>query len=109
MHSNLLKVDSVPSAFGHAFTAFNLDASFFTQYTELQFDQRGRMVGILHVLSGVRTVILPIIDREACKLSSDEATTAKFYENHLDSGVLVSATSKKISHAFGVQSPSLRR
>jgi chitin synthase len=45
VQSNILKVDSVFSAFGNATTSFNQDASCFAQYTEIQFDQTGKMVG----------------------------------------------------------------
>ncbi|KAJ3370280.1 hypothetical protein HDU91_006422 [Kappamyces sp. JEL0680] len=46
IHSQLLKIDSVLSAFGHASTPFNPDASCFTHYTELQFDGKGKMAGV---------------------------------------------------------------
>lgn len=45
IQSNLLKVDSILDAFGHATTPYNLDASCFTKYTELQLDSKGRLVG----------------------------------------------------------------
>jgi chitin synthase len=45
-HSQLLKVDSVLSAFGNATTPLNQDASCFAQYREVQFDSKGKMVGM---------------------------------------------------------------
>jgi chitin synthase len=45
-HSHVLKVDSVLSAFGHASTPHNADASCFTKYSEFQFDSKGKMVGM---------------------------------------------------------------
>jgi chitin synthase len=44
-HSLLLKIDPILSAFGHATTPHNLDATCFTHYTELQFNSKGKMVG----------------------------------------------------------------
>ncbi|KAJ3254350.1 hypothetical protein HK103_007232 [Boothiomyces macroporosus] len=46
IHSNLLKIDTVMSAFGNATTPHNLDASCYTKYTEMQFDSKGKMVGV---------------------------------------------------------------
>ncbi|KAI8824195.1 chitin synthase-domain-containing protein [Fimicolochytrium jonesii] len=46
VHSAVLKVDSVLSAFGNAQTPFNTDASCYTRYAEYQFDKRGKMVGL---------------------------------------------------------------
>jgi chitin synthase len=45
VHSNVLKVDTILSAFGNATTANNKDSSCFTQYTEVQFDHKGNMMG----------------------------------------------------------------
>ena len=45
-HSQILKVDSILSAFGNATTPLNQDASCFAQYSEIQFDGKGKMVGM---------------------------------------------------------------
>jgi chitin synthase len=45
VQSNILKVESVLSAFGNAATPFNSDATCFTKYYELQFN-KGKMVGM---------------------------------------------------------------
>ncbi|KAJ3089830.1 hypothetical protein HK102_005396 [Quaeritorhiza haematococci] len=45
VHSGVLKLDSIFSAFGCAQTPANRNASRFGRYTEYQFDTQGRMVG----------------------------------------------------------------
>jgi chitin synthase len=45
VHSALLRLSSILSAFGHATTPFNSDSSCFTQYTEVQFNGSGKMMG----------------------------------------------------------------
>ncbi|KNC98434.1 uncharacterized protein SPPG_06138 [Spizellomyces punctatus DAOM BR117] len=46
VHSAVLKVDSVLSAFGNAQTPFNKDASCCSRYSEYQFNSQGKMVGL---------------------------------------------------------------
>ncbi|KAJ3008929.1 hypothetical protein HKX48_008264 [Thoreauomyces humboldtii] len=46
VHSAVLKVDPVLSAFGNAHTPFNTDATCCTRYSEYQFDKRGKMMGL---------------------------------------------------------------
>ncbi|KAI8910359.1 chitin synthase-domain-containing protein [Gorgonomyces haynaldii] len=57
---------------------------------------------ILETLSAVKRGILPMVDIETARGSSDVAITEGIYKNHLDSGVLVSASSKNMKHAFGI-------
>ncbi|KAJ3089172.1 hypothetical protein HK102_007026 [Quaeritorhiza haematococci] len=49
VHSAVLKVDSVVTAFGHAWTPMNRNASCVGRYTEYQFDGRGKMVGAKYI------------------------------------------------------------
>jgi chitin synthase len=44
-HSLIVKASSILAAFGNATTPYNPDATCFTQYTEIQFNQKGKMVG----------------------------------------------------------------
>ncbi|KAJ3040761.1 hypothetical protein HDV00_010518 [Rhizophlyctis rosea] len=46
LHSAILKLPSVLSAFGNAVTPFDKDAKCFTSYMEYQFANDGRMVGV---------------------------------------------------------------
>ena len=57
---------------------------------------------ILNVLCSEKKGILRLIDHEAVARTSDEAVTAKIYEQFLETGVLISANSKKLSTAFGI-------
>jgi chitin synthase len=57
---------------------------------------------ILDVLCSEKKGILRLIDHESVARNSDEAVTAKIYEQFLDSGILTSANSKKLSTAFGI-------
>lgn len=45
-HSNILKVDTVLSAFAHASTPFNPDATCVLPYMEIQYDGDGKVVGM---------------------------------------------------------------
>lgn len=58
---------------------------------------------ILNVLSGEKGGILPLIDAETAKRTSDESINKKIYDKYLDSGVLICANSKKLSNSFGIQ------
>ncbi|KAI8902781.1 chitin synthase-domain-containing protein [Globomyces pollinis-pini] len=57
---------------------------------------------ILAVLTGVRTGILPMVDTESSRNSTGEVMAAKVYEDHLNSGIIVTASSKNTSHSFGI-------
>lgn len=57
---------------------------------------------IVSVLCNGRNGILPLVDVETAAHTQDEKIVSKIYEKFLDSGVLVSANSKKLSRAFGV-------
>ncbi|KAI8924380.1 chitin synthase-domain-containing protein [Entophlyctis helioformis] len=59
--------------------------------------------GILSMLAGPRTGVIPIIDSHTVRPTTDEAIAAKIYEVHHDSAYMVSSSSKKMSHAFGVK------
>lgn len=49
VHSSVLKVDSVLSAFGNATTSLNTNTSFHARYTEYQFDAEGKMIGAKYI------------------------------------------------------------
>ena len=57
---------------------------------------------ILSTLCDGKNGILPLIDIETAAHKNDEKIVSKVYEKYLDSGVLVSANSKKLSRAFGI-------
>ena len=46
IHSLLLRQQIILNCFGRAATFGNIDSSAFAQYTELQFDTKGRMLGV---------------------------------------------------------------
>ncbi|EPB89180.1 hypothetical protein HMPREF1544_04047 [Mucor circinelloides 1006PhL] len=60
LQTQILHVQSILSAFGHAKTTMNQNASRFGKYMEIQFNERGRMIGckVLNYLLDKQRVVL---------------------------------------------------
>ena len=57
---------------------------------------------IIGLLSDPRNGVISMTDIEAAKAKSTSDLTAKIYDIHINSGILISSSSKKSSHSFGI-------
>lgn len=75
--------------------------AFLSQEIEFNCDYESNK-SVIKVLAGLRYGIIPMVDSFTIKKTSPVEITSKIYENHLESGVLVSSSSKTLSRSFGV-------